>query len=56
MLLKHEEVVQVAYEKDYEYEARATDCCQCVIAAIQDAINCRNDDILKGQAAPLQAV
>jgi len=43
--------IQDAYEKGYEYEARATDCCQCAIAAIQDAIHCQDDAILKSGSA-----
>lgn len=50
-MLKQEDVMQVAYERGHEYEARATDCCQCAVAAIQDAINCRNDDILRAGSA-----
>lgn len=36
-----------AYELGAEYESRATDCCQSAIAAIQDALGCRNNDIFR---------
>ncbi len=50
-MLEHGNVVQAAYDKGRDYEGRATDCCQCVIAAIQDAINCENNDILRAGSA-----
>ena len=50
-MLEHGSVVQAAYDKGRDYEGRATDCCQCVIAAIQDAINCKNNDILRAGSA-----
>jgi C_GCAxxG_C_C family probable redox protein len=50
-MLKKENTIQIAYSKGKDYEARATDCCQCTIAAVQDAIGCRNDDILRAGSA-----
>lgn len=41
------ELLQKAYEKGRKYEARATDCCQSAIAAIQEAIDCRDDNLLR---------
>jgi C_GCAxxG_C_C family probable redox protein len=40
-----------AYERGMQNEARATDCCQSTIAAIQDTLGCRNDAILKAGSA-----
>jgi len=40
-------IIKKAYEKGRDYEARATDCCQSTIAAIQEAIDCINDDVLR---------
>jgi C_GCAxxG_C_C family probable redox protein len=36
-----------AYELGKEYEKTCKGCSQCVIAALQDALNIRNDDIFK---------
>jgi len=36
-----------AFDLGADYEARATDCCQSTIAAIQDAIAYRNDEIFR---------
>jgi len=47
----NESIPKEAYEKGRQNEARATDCCQSVIAAIQDALGCRNDDILRAGSA-----
>ena len=46
-----QELIIKAYEKGMQNEARATDCCQSTIAAIQDTIGCRNDAILKAGSA-----
>ena len=51
LMTKKEDATQVAYEKGKDYEARATDCCQCTIAAVQDAIGCRNNDVLRAGSA-----
>jgi len=45
--MNNKETLERAYELGAEYEARATNCCQSTIAAIQDAIGCKNDDIFK---------
>ncbi len=44
-------LLQTAYEKGRQYEARATDCCQSAIAAIQETLGCVNDEILKSGSA-----
>lgn len=36
-----------AYELGKEYEKTKKGCSQCVIAALQDALNIRNDDVFK---------
>ena len=41
------DALKKAYELGAEYEARATNCCQSTIAAIQDAIGCRNNDVFR---------
>jgi C_GCAxxG_C_C family probable redox protein len=46
-----QELLTKVYEKGMQNEARATDCCQSTIAAIQETIGCRNDDILKAGSA-----
>lgn len=48
---RKQELLETAYEKGRRYEARATDCCQSTIAAIQETIGCKNDDILKSGSA-----
>jgi len=45
--MNKKDTLKKAYELGANYEARATDCCQSTIAAIQDAIGCRNDDIFR---------
>ena len=40
-------VAERAYELGKEYEKTCKGCSQCVIAALQDALNIRNDDIFK---------
>jgi C_GCAxxG_C_C family probable redox protein len=44
-------LLETAYEKGRQYEARATDCCQSAIAAIQETLGCINDEILKSGSA-----
>ncbi|NIQ07679.1 MAG: C_GCAxxG_C_C family protein [Candidatus Korarchaeota archaeon] len=46
-MTEDQDIMQNAYEKGKEYEARATDCCQSAIAAIQEAIGCTDDNILR---------
>jgi len=41
------EVADKAYELGKEYEKTYKGCAQCVVAALQDALNLRNDDIFK---------
>ncbi len=40
-------VAEKAYELGKEYEKTKKGCSQCVIAALQDALDIRNDDIFK---------
>jgi len=40
-------VAERAYELGREYEKTCMGCSQCVIAALQDALDIRNDDIFK---------
>jgi C_GCAxxG_C_C family probable redox protein len=40
-------VIEKAYQLGKEYEKIYKGCSQCVIAAIQDAFNTRNDDVFK---------
>jgi len=42
-----ENITEKAYELGKEYEKKYMGCSQCVIAALQDAFGCRNDDIFK---------
>ncbi|MGV9170430.1 MAG: C-GCAxxG-C-C family protein [Promethearchaeia archaeon] len=48
---KKQELVEMAFEKGRQYEATATDCCQSAIAAIQDTLGIRNNDILRAGSA-----
>jgi C_GCAxxG_C_C family probable redox protein len=41
------EVVEKAYQLGKEYEKTYRGCSQCVIAALQDVLDIRNDDIFK---------
>jgi C_GCAxxG_C_C family probable redox protein len=41
------EVAEKAYQLGKEYEKTHRGCSQCVIAALQDALDIRNDDIFK---------
>ena len=45
--IREEEVVNRAYSLGVEYEKTIRGCCQCTIAAIQDALQIRNDDVFK---------
>jgi len=45
--MEDKEIIKKAFEKGQQYEARATDCCQSAIAAIQEAVGCLNDEILR---------
>ncbi len=42
-----EELLKKAYELGFSYERDYGGCCQCVLAAIQDTLNIRNDTIFK---------
>ncbi len=37
-----------AYQLGYEYEKTYKGCAQCTVAAVQDTLNIRNDDLFKG--------
>ena len=37
-----------AYHLGYEYEKTYKGCAQCIVAAVQDTLNIKNDDIFKG--------
>jgi C_GCAxxG_C_C family probable redox protein len=40
-------IIQRALSLGFEYEKTITGCCQCTIAAIQDALNIRDDAVFK---------
>jgi C_GCAxxG_C_C family probable redox protein len=40
-------IIQRAFSLGFEYEKTITGCCQCTIAAIQDALNIKNDAVFK---------
>jgi C_GCAxxG_C_C family probable redox protein len=42
-----EEIIQRALTLGFEYEKSITGCCQCTIAAIQDALNIKDDAVFK---------
>ena len=42
-----EEIIQRALSLGFQYEKTITGCCQCTIAAIQDALNIRDDAVFK---------
>jgi len=44
-------ILEKAYNLGAEYEATATDCCQSTIAAIHDAIGCKNDEVFRAGSA-----
>ncbi|MBN1836993.1 MAG: C_GCAxxG_C_C family protein, partial [Spirochaetales bacterium] len=42
-----EAILQKAYDLGFKYEQEYRGCAQCAIAAIQDALGVRNDDVYK---------
>jgi C_GCAxxG_C_C family probable redox protein len=42
-----EEIIQRALTLGFQYEKTITGCCQCTIAAIQDALDIRDDAVFK---------
>lgn len=44
---KKANIIQRALSLGFEYEKTVTGCCQCTIAAIQDALGIRNDAVFK---------
>ncbi len=47
MKIPNEELMEKAYRLGKEYEKTYRGCGQCVIAALQDALDIRNDDVFK---------
>jgi C_GCAxxG_C_C family probable redox protein len=47
MNVQKEDIIQRAFSLGLEYEKKITCCCQCTIAAIQDALDVRNDAVFK---------
>jgi len=45
--VKREDILKKAYELGFKYEATYGGCCQSTIAAIQDALGIKNDDVFK---------
>jgi C_GCAxxG_C_C family probable redox protein len=45
-----ESITDKAYQLGFDYEQKCMGCSQCVLAALQDAFRCRNDDIFKAAA------
>ncbi len=45
--MQKEELIKKAYDLGFEYEKNYRGCSQCAIAAIQDALNVRNDWVFK---------
>jgi len=41
------EIVRRAFSLGFEYEKRIRGCCQCTIAAIQDALEIQNDEVFR---------
>ena len=41
------EIIQRSFSLGVEYERTIRGCCQCTIAAIQDALGIRNDAVFK---------
>jgi C_GCAxxG_C_C family probable redox protein len=41
------EIIERAFSLGFEYEKTVTGCCQCTIAAIQDALGIRDDGVFK---------
>jgi hypothetical protein len=46
------ELAERAYKLGKEYEKTYRGCGQCVIAALQDTLDARNDDIFKAATGP----
>jgi C_GCAxxG_C_C family probable redox protein len=44
---KNANIIQCALSLGFEYEKTVTGCCQCTIAAIQDALGIRNNAVFK---------
>lgn len=44
---KKAEIIERALSLGFEYEKNVTGCCQCTIAAIQDALSIRDDSVFK---------
>jgi C_GCAxxG_C_C family probable redox protein len=42
-----EDIIQRAHALGFKYETEITGCCQCTIAAIQDALQVRDDTVFK---------
>lgn len=49
--MARDERLRKAYELGFNYEMKFGGCCQCTIAAIQDALQLQNDDIFKAGTA-----
>lgn len=49
--MNKKDTLEKAYELGADYEARATACAQSTIAAIQDALGYRNDEIFRAGSA-----
>lgn len=47
MNVQKENIIEHAFSLGLEYEKKITGCCQCTIAAIQDALEVRNDAVFK---------
>jgi C_GCAxxG_C_C family probable redox protein len=47
MNVQKENIIEHAFSLGLEYEKKITCCCQCTIAAIQDALEVRNDAVFK---------
>jgi C_GCAxxG_C_C family probable redox protein len=47
MIEHREKIIQHALSLGFEYEKTITGCCQCTIAAIQDALEIQNDAVFK---------
>lgn len=45
--MDEEDILDRAYSLGIEYEKKIRGCCQCTIAAIQDALNIENEDVFK---------
>lgn len=45
--MNKKDALEKAFELGVDYEIRATNCCQSTIAAIQDTIGFKNDDIFR---------